>query len=77
MALYSVPMAELGKTLVFLGIILSVIGLAMWGLGGLPLIGRLPGDIYIRRGSFTFYFPLTTCIVLSVIVTLVAMLFRR
>jgi hypothetical protein len=50
---------------------------ALWGLGGLPMIGRLPGDVHIRRGSFTFYFPLTTCIVLSIIFTLVLMLFRR
>ena len=70
-------MVELGKTLIVLGIILAVIGAAMWGLGGLPIIGRLPGDIYIRRGNFSFYFPLATCIVLSVILTLIMMLFRR
>ncbi|HTY56923.1 MAG TPA: DUF2905 domain-containing protein [Candidatus Binataceae bacterium] len=70
-------MAELGKTLVILGIILAVVGVALWGLGGLPFIGRLPGDIYVRRGNFTFYFPLATCIVLSVVFTLVMMLFRR
>jgi len=70
-------MAELGKMLVVLGIILTVLGVALWGLGGLPMVGQLPGDIYIRRGSFTFYFPLTTCIVLSIIITLVLMLFRR
>jgi hypothetical protein len=70
-------MAELGKTLVVFGILVAVLGVALWGLGGLPLIGRLPGDMYIRRGSFTFYFPLTTCIVLSIIFSLVLMLFRR
>jgi hypothetical protein len=69
--------AELGKMLVVLGIILTVLGVALWGLRGLPMVGRLPGDIYIRRGSFTFYFPLTTGIVLSIIITLVLMLFRR
>ena len=63
--------------LVVLGIILTVLGVALWGLGGLPMVGRLPGDIYIRRGSFTFYFPLTSCIVLSIIITVVLMLFRR
>jgi hypothetical protein len=70
-------MAELGKTLVVFGIILTVLGVTLWGLGGLPMVGRLPGDIYIRRGSFTFYFPLTTCIALSIIFTLVLMIFRR
>jgi len=70
-------MAELGKTLVVFGIILTVLGVALWGLGGLPMVGRLPGDIYIPRGSFTFYFPLTTCIVLSIIFSLIVMLFRR
>jgi len=70
-------MAELGKTLVVFGIIIALLGLALWGLGGLPMIGQLPGDIYIRRGSFTFYFPLTTCIVLSIIFSLVVMLFKR
>lgn len=70
-------MAELGKTLVVFGIILTVLGVVLWGIGGLPMVGRLPGDIYIRRGSFTFYFPLTTGIVLSIILTLVLMLFRR
>ncbi len=70
-------MAEFGKTLVVFGIILTVLGVALWGIGGLPLIGRLPGDIYVRRGSFTFYFPLTICIVLSIIFSLIVMLFRR
>ncbi|MGH7770014.1 MAG: DUF2905 domain-containing protein [Candidatus Binatia bacterium] len=43
----------------------------------IPWLGRLPGDIYINRGNFTFYFPLTTCILLSLIITLVLYLFRR
>lgn len=60
---------------------LVVIGLAIAGLGllmmfGLPLF-RLPGDIYIRRGSFSFYFPLATSILLSIILTLIFALFRR
>ena len=70
-------LAPLGKWLVAMGLILVVAGLAMWGLGTLGWVGRLPGDIYIRRGSMTFYFPLATCILLSVIVSLLLMLFRR
>ncbi len=70
-------MAELGKTLIVFGLVLTLIGLALWGFGGLPVIGRLPGDLYIRRGNFAFYFPLATCIVLSIVFSLILMLLRR
>jgi hypothetical protein len=66
-----------GKALVLLGIGLIVIGL-IFSLGGkIPWLGNLPGDIYIQRGRFTFYFPLTTCLLVSVIITLVLYFFRR
>jgi len=64
----------MGKTLVFVG--LAVAGLGLLIMIGVP-IGRLPGDIYVRRGSFSFYFPLTTSIILSIILTLIFALFRR
>jgi predicted MFS family arabinose efflux permease len=64
----------MGKTLVFIG--LAVAGLGVLVMLGVPL-GRLPGDIYVRRGNFSFYFPLTTSIVLSIILTMVLALFRR
>lgn len=70
-------MAELGKTLIVFGLVLTLIGLALWGFGGLPVIGRLPGDLYIRRGNFAFYFPLATCIVLSIVFSVILMLLRR
>jgi hypothetical protein len=69
--------APLGKMLVAVGLLLTVAGLALWGLGNLGWFGRLPGDIYLRRGGVTFYFPLATCILLSIIVSLLLMLFRR
>jgi uncharacterized protein HemY len=70
-------MGTLGKTLILFGILLIVLGL-LFSLGSkIPWLGRLPGDIYINRGNFTFYFPLTTCILLSLIITLVLYLFRR
>ena len=70
-------MATFGKTLIFFGIVLVVLGL-LFSLGSkVPWLGRLPGDIYIHRGSFTFYFPLTTCILLGLILSLVLYLFRR
>lgn len=70
-------LAPLGKWLVAMGLVLVVVGLAIWGLGSLGWVGRLPGDIYIRRGNATFYFPLATCILLSAIISLLLMLFRR
>jgi hypothetical protein len=64
----------MGRTLVLLGLGIAALGLLI--VVGLPL-GRLPGDIYVRRGSFSFYFPLATSIVVSVFLTLLFALFRR
>jgi hypothetical protein len=63
-----------GKLLVIAGLVIAGIGLLV--MVGVPF-GRLPGDIVIRRGSGTFYFPLATCIVLSIILTLLLSLLRR
>jgi len=63
-----------GKTLVLVGVLIALVGLAM--MAGLPLF-RLPGDMVVRRGFFTFYFPLTTSVLLSVLLTLLLALFRR
>lgn len=66
-----------GKTLIYLGIFLVVLGL-IFSLGGkIPWLGHLPGDIYIQLGRFSFYFPITTCLLISAILTLVVYLFRR
>lgn len=70
-------MNGLGKTLIYLGIFLIVAGLIFSFAGKLPWLGHLPGDIYIRRERFTFYFPLATCLLISVIITLVLYFFRR
>ena len=70
-------LAPLGKWLITAGAIMVLAGLVFWGLGRLTWFGHLPGDIYYRRGNLTFYFPLATCILLSVIVSLLLMLFRR
>lgn len=64
----------MGKLLVLVGLVIAGIGLLI--MLGLPL-GRLPGDIAVRRDNFSFYFPITTSIVLSIILTLLLMLFRR
>lgn len=71
-------MAGLGKLLLVLGAIIIVIGLALLAGGRLNLpIGRLPGDIVIRGKNSAFYFPLTTSILLSVIISLILWLFSR
>jgi hypothetical protein len=70
-------MTGLGRTLMFLGGILLVVGLLMSLGGRIPWLGRLPGDIAIERKNFSFYFPLMTSIVISVILTLLMMLFRK
>ena len=64
----------MGKTLILIGVVIAGFGLLI--MIGLP-IGRLPGDFYVKRGSFSFYFPLATSIILSIILTLVLALFRR
>jgi Protein of unknown function (DUF2905) len=64
----------MGRLLLIAGLIVAAIGLAV--MAGVPL-GRLPGDLVIRRGNATFYLPITTCIVLSVLLTIVLSLFRR
>lgn len=70
-------MEEFGKILVGIAALLAVIGLILWKLPGRIPLGRLPGDFYVQKSNFTFYFPLTTCILLSVVLTLVFWLLRR
>jgi hypothetical protein len=75
-------MADVGRMLVLLGVVLVVVGGALW-LGGavgakVPFFGALPGDIHIERGNWSIYFPLTTSILLSIVLTLIlAFLSRR
>jgi hypothetical protein len=76
-----VTMAPLGKALIVMGLVLVVLGAAVWGFGSGsitgPIPGRLPGDIYIRRGNFTFYFPITTSIIVSIVLSLIVAWLRR
>ena len=64
----------MGRLLIVLGLVIAAVGLLM--TFGLP-IGRLPGDMTIRRGNFTFYFPLATSIIASIVLTLLMFLTRR
>jgi hypothetical protein len=70
-------MAPLGKTLILTGVVLVVVGTLMWTASSISMVGRLPGDIYIKRDNFTFYFPLATCVLISAALSLLFMLFRR
>ena len=64
----------MGPLLVAIGLLVAVAGALIWA--GVPL-GRLPGDLVIRRGNFTMYLPITTCIVISLVLSALAMLLRR
>ena len=64
----------MGRLLLLLGLGIAAHGLLI--MLGVP-IGRLPGDFYVRRGSFSFYFPLATSIILSILLTIIFALFRR
>ena len=64
----------MGKPLVIIGLVIAAVGLLM--MSGFPL-GRLPGDFTARRGAFTFYVPLASSILVSVLLTIVMYLFRR
>jgi hypothetical protein len=70
-------MNEFARTLIFFGVVLILAGCLVAVFGKVPGIGRLPGDIYFRRGAFTFYFPLMTCLLLSLFLTLVFTIFGR
>jgi hypothetical protein len=70
-------MPEIGKLLVIFGGVLVLLGLALWSGFGAGWLGRLPGDIRIERGGSGFYFPIVTCIVISIVLTIVMSLFRR
>ncbi len=67
----------MGRMLVILGIFLILIGIGLSLGPRLPWLGRLPGDIVIKREGFTFYFPLATCVLVSLILSLLARIFNR
>ena len=68
---------SLGKLLILFGVVLALVGGLLLLVGKIPWLGRLPGDIVIRRENWSFYFPLTTGIVISVLLTLLFSLFGR
>ena len=70
-------MSDLGRVLIVVGVILVIVGAVLLLAPKLPWLGRLPGDLSYKRGNCSVYFPLGTCIVISLILTLIMYLLRR
>ena len=70
-------MQGLGKALIVIGLVVAAIGVLFTLAGKIPWLGRLPGDIYVKKENFTFYFPLATSILVSVLLSLILWFFRR
>jgi len=70
-------MNDFAKTLILFGLLLVVLGLFLSLFPKLPGLGKIPGDIFIRKGSFSFYFPIGTCILISLILTAVLTFFGK
>jgi hypothetical protein len=70
-------MPGIGKSLILIGLIIVVIGVFFSLVGRVPWLGKLPGDICIKRENFTIYFPLATSIIISVILSLILWLLRK
>jgi hypothetical protein len=69
---------DIGRIVMIVGIILAIGGAFVWKFPGwFGWIGRLPGDISVQKGNFSFYFPLVTCILISIVLSLLSWLFRR
>jgi len=70
-------MPGMGKMLIIMGLIIVAIGVLFVLAGKIPWLGRLPGDIYIKKENFTLYFPLATSIIVSIVLSLILWLLRR
>ena len=70
-------MNALGKLLVIVGLLIAAVGVVLWSGVGKGWLGRLPGDIHYTKGNFSFHFPIVTCLIVSVVLTLLLWLFRK
>ncbi len=72
------PMQDLGRMLLVLGVVIAVVGALLMAGAKVPWLGRLPGDIHIERDNVSVHFPIVTCLVISIVLTLLLnLLFRR
>ncbi len=67
----------LGRTLIFIGVIILVIGVVLTVSPKIPFLGKLPGDIYYKKDNFTLYFPFTTSIIISVVISFLLYIVTR
>jgi hypothetical protein len=70
-------MTDIGKLLIVFGLVIALVGVILLLAGRLPWLGRLPGDIHLQRGNWTFYFPLATSLIVSIALTLIFWLIGR
>ena len=70
-------MNDMGKFLVMVGVVITLIGMLLWAGIGKGWFGRLPGDIQYSKGNFHFYFPIVTCLILSILLTLLFRIFKK
>jgi hypothetical protein len=70
-------MPELGKIIFVVGLALAGLGLMLWSGFGRGWLGQMPGDIHYQKGGFAFYFPIVTCLLISLVLTFLFWLFRR
>ncbi|WP_224983336.1 DUF2905 domain-containing protein [Geomonas agri] len=70
-------MPSFGKSLIVIGLIIAAVGALFTLAGKIPWLGRLPGDIYVKKENFTFYFPLATSIIISLLLSFILWLFRK
>ena len=70
-------MTSIGRTLIIVGLLVAAVGALLTLAGTIPWLGRLPGDIFIKKENFTFFLPITTCILLSALISFILWLLRR
>lgn len=70
-------MSDLGKWLIFIGIVFVVLGALLYVASRIPGLGRLPGDIVMKGKNYTFYFPLATCVLISLFISFILFLINR
>ncbi|MFA6596900.1 MAG: DUF2905 domain-containing protein [Ignavibacteriaceae bacterium] len=73
----NVEISQIGKLLILLGGIIVILGIILLSFGKIPFLGKLPGDIIVQKKNFTFYFPVVTSILLSLLLALILYLFKK